>query len=462
MSSAVTLEHVSKRYRKNLKNFRNIIGYLLRLPSPQDFWAVDDLTFTARPGEIFGIIGQNGAGKSTVLKILARVTKQTRGTVHVTGRVAALIEIGAGLHPDLTGEENIFLYGAIMGMSRKELRQKFDAIVDFSELAPWLQTPVRFYSSGMFLRLAFAIAIHTDPDILLMDEILAVGDEPFQKKCLAKMDAYRRQNKVIILVSHNLGQVARLCNRALWLENGRSVMLGEGTAVVNAYTKAMSAKTQGLMSDIPWYRREVDGAWDELGKKQLDFLVAHGLQPHHRLLEIGCGSLRGGVHFIEFLAPGGYYGVDKEAALLAAGKEVELEQKGLLQKAPTLKAMDDFNVPAFGQTFDYVWAHAVFIHLSLNHIIQCLMNVDRVLKPGGKFYATFFENPEGKQQLGPRVRQRDGSSFTTYFSKNPYHYDLATFRWMCEGTSLQVENLGDWGHPAHQQMLVFTKRPYVR
>src|SRR3989344_3252187 len=139
MSSAVTLEHVSKRYRKNLKNFRNLASYFLQLPSPDDFLALDDLTFTARPGEIFGIIGENGAGKSTVLKILARVTRQTRGMVQMSGRVAALIEIGAGLHPDLTGQENIFLYGAIMGMSRKELREKLDAIVEFSELRAWLQ-----------------------------------------------------------------------------------------------------------------------------------------------------------------------------------------------------------------------------------------------------------------------------------------------------------------------------------
>lgn len=460
MSLAVTLEHVSKRYRKNLKNFRNLAGYLLQLPSPDEFWALDDLTFTVQPGEIFGIIGQNGAGKSTILKIFARITTPTHGVVQMSGRVAALIEIGAGLHPDLTGQENIFLYGSIMGMNRREIRQKFDVIVAFSELKPWLQTPVRFYSSGMYLRLAFAIAIHTDPDIVLIDEILAVGDHAFQKKCLALMEEYRRQHKVIIVVSHNLGQIARLCDRALWLENGRMVMLGTGTAVVNAYTKATSERSQILIDDVPWHRLEVGGLWEKIGKPQLDYLITQGLQPDDFLLDIGCGSLRGGVHFIAYLKSGHYFGVDKEPALLAAGNDIELEQRGLQAKAHVLKAMDDFEVQKLGQAFDYVWAHTVFKYLSLNQIIQCLMNVEKVLKPGGKFYATYFENTEGKRQLGPHVRQWNEFSFITYFSKEPYHYDFDTFRWICTGTSLQVEYAQDWEHPADQKMLVFTKQPH--
>ena len=378
--------------------------------------------------------------------------------VQMAGRVAALIEIGAGLHPDLTGQENIFLYGAIMGMSRKELREKLDAIVEFSELRAWLQTPVKFYSSGMYLRLAFSIAIHTDPDILLVDEILAVGDETFQKKCLAKMDEYRRQNKVIIVVSHNLGQVARLCDRTLWIERGRMVMLDKGTAVVNAYTKAMGKKTRGLIDDVPWHRREVYALWDEIGKLQFNFLVGQGLQPDHYLLDIGCGSLRGGVHFIRYLRTGHYYGVDQRAALLEAGKEIELEPEELMASAPVLEAVDEFDVQTLGKTFDYVWAHSVFKYLSLNQIIQCVMNVEQVLKPGGKFYATFFENMEGKKHLGPSMREWSESSFLTFFGKEPYHYDFATFRWVCQGTSLHVEYLGDWGHPVNQKMLMFIKQ----
>ncbi|MBC8039388.1 MAG: ABC transporter ATP-binding protein [Opitutaceae bacterium] len=188
----------------------------------EEFWALRDISFAVNPGEVVGIIGRNGAGKSTLLKILSRITEPTSGKVTIRGRVASLLEVGTGFHPDLTGRDNIYLNGAILGMSRAEIRKKFDEIVAFAEVEKFLDTPVKRYSSGMYVRLAFAVAAHLDPEILIVDEVLAVGDAQFQKKCLGKIqDVARNQGRTVLFVSHNLDAVAQLCSSALLLQNGR-------------------------------------------------------------------------------------------------------------------------------------------------------------------------------------------------------------------------------------------------
>ncbi len=185
----------------------------LRAPrSVEEFWALKDVSFEVKQGEVVGIIGRNGAGKSTLLKILSRITEPTEGRVRIKGRVASLLEVGTGFHPELTGRENIFLNGAILGMSKAEIRAKFDEIVAFSEIEKFLDTPVKRYSSGMYVRLAFAVAAHLEPEILIVDEVLAVGDAQFQKKCLGKMGDVARGGRTILFVSHNMGAVASLCS----------------------------------------------------------------------------------------------------------------------------------------------------------------------------------------------------------------------------------------------------------
>jgi len=207
-----------------------------------------------------------------------------------------------------------------------------------------------------------------------------------------------------------------------------------------------------------WHRGAVGGLWDEIGRLQHDFLVGQGLQPEHYLLDIGCGSLRGGVHFIAYLEPGHYYGVDKNLELLEAGRRIELPRYQLVERAPILVEMEDFDFAALGRAFEYALAHSVFTHLPLNSIIRCVMNLERVLVPGGRFYATFFENPKGKSHLGPILHPRvDGPDLATYFDHDPYHYDVDTFRWICSSTSLRMDYIGEWGHPRSQRMLVFTK-----
>ena len=201
--------------------------------SEEDFWAIKDISFEIKQGDVVGIIGRNGAGKSTLLKILSRITEPTKGRVTLRGRVASLLEVGTGFHPELTGRENIFLNGAILGMTRAEIRSKFDEIVAFAEVEKFLDTPVKRYSSGMYVRLAFAVAAHLEPEILIVDEVLAVGDAEFQKKCLGKMQDVSRGGRTVLFVSHNMGAVNSLCSRAVLLQNGRieaSGTTGEITA----------------------------------------------------------------------------------------------------------------------------------------------------------------------------------------------------------------------------------------
>jgi lipopolysaccharide transport system ATP-binding protein len=205
-------------------------------PKDEDFWAVKDVSFEVKQGEVLGIIGRNGAGKSTLLKILSRITEPTKGRITLNGRVASLLEVGTGFHPELTGRENIYLNGAILGMSKMEIRSKFDEIVAFAEVERFLDTPVKRYSSGMYVRLAFAVAAHLEPEILVIDEVLAVGDAQFQKKCLGKMQDVADGGRTVLFVSHNMNAVEQLCTSALLLASGEVISRSDQvTQVVNAY-----------------------------------------------------------------------------------------------------------------------------------------------------------------------------------------------------------------------------------
>jgi lipopolysaccharide transport system ATP-binding protein len=214
----------------------------------EDFWALHQVSFDVAPGDVVGIIGRNGAGKSTLLKILSRITEPTEGRVHLRGRVASLLEVGTGFHPELTGRENIFLNGAILGMNRAEIRRKFDAIVEFAEIERFLDTPVKRYSSGMFVRLAFAVAAHLEPEILIVDEVLAVGDAVFQQKCMGKMDAVsKREGRTVLFVSHNMAAIQHLCGRAVLLKGGQIHTEGDPARVVSEYlTDARQGQTVSL------------------------------------------------------------------------------------------------------------------------------------------------------------------------------------------------------------------------
>jgi lipopolysaccharide transport system ATP-binding protein len=229
----------SQLLRDHLSHFLKSPLSLFRPRTDETFWALRDISLEVHEGEVLGLIGRNGAGKSTLLKILSRITRPTTGWAEIRGHVRSLLEVGTGFHPELTGRENTFLSGAILGMSKREIIQKFDEIVAFAEIEKFIDTPVKHYSSGMYVRLAFALAAHLEPEILLVDEVLAVGDINFQKKCLGKMGDVARQGRTVVLVSHQMNQMRRLCNRVVWIDRGRIRITGETHHVVSEYESAM-------------------------------------------------------------------------------------------------------------------------------------------------------------------------------------------------------------------------------
>ena len=243
-------EGLGKRYRRGLQvddGLRHALEDFVRSPlaslrrkKDETFWALKDVSLEVREGEVLGLIGRNGAGKTTLLKILSRITRPTEGWAEIHGRVGSLLEVGTGFHPELTGRENTYLSGAILGMSKAEIERKFDEIVAFAELEKFIDTPVKHYSSGMYVRLAFAVAAHLEPKILLVDEVLAVGDINFQKKCLGKMGDVARAGRTVVLVSHQLNQIRRLCYRVIWIDDGSVRQHGPTHEVVSAYESAMT------------------------------------------------------------------------------------------------------------------------------------------------------------------------------------------------------------------------------
>ncbi len=221
-------------------------GQLIVGDEVEEFWALKDVSFEIKRGDVSGIVGRNGAGKSTLLKVLSRITEPTEGRVEIKGRVASLLEVGTGFHPELSGRENIYLNGAILGMTRAEIRRKFDEIVAFAEVERFLDTPVKHYSSGMYVRLAFAVAAHLEPEILIVDEVLAVGDAEFQKKCLGKMHDVAELGRTVLLVSHNMGVIASLCENGIFLSKGQVAAVGSIQEVLQRYQRDGLAKTSAI------------------------------------------------------------------------------------------------------------------------------------------------------------------------------------------------------------------------
>ena len=279
MSNVITVENLGKKYtlrhqqQESYAVLRDVIakgvaslarrfihpfrGSRSPQSASEEFWALKDVSFEVKQGERIGIIGRNGAGKSTLLKILSRITEPTAGSVRIKGRVASLLEVGTGFHPELTGRENIFLNGAILGMSRAEIKKKFDEIVDFAEIEKFLDTPVKRYSSGMYVRLAFAVAAHLEPEILVVDEVLAVGDAQFQKKCLGKMeDVSAKEGRTVLFVSHNMAAIRKLCNRGILLERGELAISAPADEVTKRY---LSTDAHALSGERMWAPHSAPG-----------------------------------------------------------------------------------------------------------------------------------------------------------------------------------------------------------
>lgn len=257
----ISVSHVSKRYRLGKIGMTSLRDEIQRWwerrragktrSKPTEFWALRDVSFDVEPGQVVGIIDRNGAGKSTMLKLLSRITEPTSGEIHLRGRVASLLEVGTGFHPELSGRENIYLNGAVLGMTKAEIRRKFDEIVEFSEIGKFIDTPVKRYSSGMYVRLAFAVAAHLEPEILIIDEVLAVGDVAFQRKCLGKVqDISRNSNRTVLFVSHNMNAIETICSACVWLRGGQLVAQGRNVReIVRSYVADQSQRREPMWTN---------------------------------------------------------------------------------------------------------------------------------------------------------------------------------------------------------------------
>jgi len=284
-NTVIKAEHISKEFflRKAqagnytalrdviVDRFRSVSKGQLSRNQKESFLALDDVSFEVQAGDRVGIVGRNGAGKSTLLKILSRIIAPTRGRITIEGRLASLLEVGTGFHPELTGRENIFLNGSILGMSRNEIQRKFDEIVAFAEVERFLDTPVKRYSSGMYVRLAFAVAAHLEPEVLVVDEVLAVGDAAFQKKCLGRMSEVAREGRTILFVSHNMEAVQRLCNKGILLEKGKVALDGSIDQVIRGYITSNSSSKSVINIEIPDNNEQLPGF-----AKSLSFLNENG------------------------------------------------------------------------------------------------------------------------------------------------------------------------------------------
>ncbi len=289
MSAAVIHgEGLGKRYRRGLAadpGLRHALERFVKSPlaafrrkKDETFWALKDVSLEVKEGEVLGLIGRNGAGKTTLLKILSRITKPTTGWAEIHGRVGSLLEVGTGFHPELTGRENTFLSGAILGMSKREIERKFDEIVAFAELEKFIDTAVKHYSSGMYVRLAFAVAAHLEPEILLVDEVLAVGDIAFQKKCMGKMDDVSKTGRTVILVSHNVGAIGQLCSRCVWLDKGSLILDGPADSTITEYVKSMASTKE-------------NDAWERTGSGRVRFTSIEICDPHgSRVTHVSMGD----------------------------------------------------------------------------------------------------------------------------------------------------------------------------
>ena len=249
----ITFENVSKRFtlhHEKRNSFQErLVGLFKPRGSGETFWGLKNVSFTVPPGETLGLIGHNGSGKSTTLKLISRILEPSQGRVSVSGRVSALLELGSGFHPDLTGRDNIFLNGSLLGFSRQEMARKVDEIVDFAELGAFIDTPVKHYSSGMYMRLGFAVATAVDPDILITDEVLAVGDENFQRKCYDRIFEFRQQGRTIVFVSHALEAVRALCTQVVWLDHGEMRAVGKANEVINQYLASVNRVEQARLEE---------------------------------------------------------------------------------------------------------------------------------------------------------------------------------------------------------------------
>jgi ABC-2 type transport system ATP-binding protein len=429
------------------------------------FWALRDVTLDVRQGEAVGLVGRNGSGKSTLLKIVASIHRPTAGRLLVArgARIGSMIELGIGFHPELTGEENVYINTAIHGLSRAEAEGMYDAVVEYSGLRHFMDVPIKTYSSGMHMRLGFAIAAQLQPDILLLDEIFAVGDEDFQKQCLRTLQRFLADGRTILFVSHSAAAVQALCGRVTVLDQGRLVFDGGVDAGLTHYrrliARAPEAEVRGGPDpspaaaddpDLAWHRLATGGDWAREGDWVVETLHRHGLRPDQYVLEVGCGSLAAARALLKTMDQSHYWGYERNRELFDAGVTIELPGAGVRAERGHFVVNDDFDFSGVPHRFSLGIASAQVRHLPLNRIARLIASVVRHLAPGGRFILTWPDNPD-PGRFDP-IRQPDGT--LTYPDREPYHYAFEVLARICETLGATAERIHDTSHPRGEAVML--------
>lgn len=426
----------------------------------EPFWALRNVSLDIAEGESVGLVGRNGSGKSTLLKLIAAIHRPTSGRLLVRRgvRISSMIELGVGFHPELTGRENVFLNAAIHGLSRSAIESIYDAVVEYSGLDHFIDVPIKNYSSGMHMRLGFAIAANLDPDILLLDEIFAVGDADFQKRCIATVERFRHSGKTIIFVSHSSEAVRSICRRVCVIDQGELLFDGGADRGLQYYAEHLrrgAAETETASPppavEEPAVPVEVEkNPRQKLADWMFALLAAHGLRPDHHVLDIGYNDSDAAAHFLAFLEPGRYWGYDRTPGI----SETALRYFGPNSNRGHFVDNDRFDLNSVHQEFDFAIAGALFTQVPLNAIARCIASVTRTLAPSGRFFATWYENPT-PDDFNPITRE---SGIETFSDREPYHYPFSLIETVCDAVGASVERVSAAGLLAGQQVLCITRR----
>jgi ABC-2 type transport system ATP-binding protein len=478
VATVIIADHVSKHYvlhhARPLTVKERALAFARRraIARAETFCALEDVSFTVASGESVALVGRNGSGKSTLLKLIAGIYQPSAGRVLVDARtrMASMIELGVGFHPELTGVENVYLSAAIHGLKRHEIDAIYPQVVEFAELARFMDSPLKTYSSGMVMRLGFAICVQLNPDVLLLDEIFAVGDESFQRKCVAAMRDFQERGKTMFFVSHSADTVRDMCGRAVVLEHGRLQFDGNVDAAIRTYRRILGeepslegadphrqkspAERAAEGREEGWHRRLAGGLFETAGALHLEFLRAHGLRPTHHVLDLGCGSLRSGVPLLRYLEPGHYVGVDHDGAVLEAGITLELAAAGIDPARGHYYVSGSADLSNVHGPFDVIWCSGLLQDLPHELVAMTFAAAVRKLAPTGQMFVAYFEASEFLS-LAPIARP--GPSLS-YFDHAPRHFDFATLARYAEAAGGHAQRIGEWNDPHGQSMLVITKR----
>ena len=437
----------------------------------EEFWALRDLSLRIGRGESIGLIGRNGSGKSTFLKLIAAIHQPTSGHLFIErgARIGTMIELGVGFHSELTGTENVGLNAAIYGLSRAEIEALYPAIVRYSGLEHFMDVPIKNYSSGMHMRLGFAVAANLDPDLLLLDEVFAVGDMDFQKQCIRTLQTFQSQGKTIVFVSHSPDAIRAICRRVCVLDRGRLVFDGDVDTGLSMYEQAMGgvdpaghAEPRQVQSaleltddelDLVWHRTAAGGKWRESGDWQLAFLQRQGLTPGDFVLDVGCGSLSGARVMLPFMDEHHYWGYEKDRRLFEAGVKIELVRANVRPERGHLVVNDWCDLSESPHQFRFAIANGFWSRLPLNGVARVIAGVLKKMEPGGAFYATWFDNPD-PSNFEPIVHPEGA---TTYPDMEPYHYAFGVLAGLCDALGAQAVRVADATHPRGESVMLITR-----